>query len=82
MRIASTAPIKVHKKPGTFFVVNKAASPMNPPVRNSHPANVSITNVATKGKAAARTPRMTMTAPGIKKRIQWRRMADLTLRSK
>jgi hypothetical protein len=81
-RIASTAPSKVHTKPGTFLVVNKAASPTNPPVRNSQPANVSTTSVAIKGEAAARRPRIAITSPGIRNSTQWRRMADLTLRPK
>src|SRR5262249_43709230 len=81
-RIANTALIRVHTKPGTLRVVNKAASPTNPPVRKSHPANVSTTSVAMKGETAARRPRMTMTTPGIRKRIQWRRMADLASRRK
>jgi hypothetical protein len=72
----------VHTKPGTFLVVNKAASPTNPPVRNSHPANVSTTGVAMKGAAAARRPRIAITIPGIRKSTQWCRIADLTLRPK
>ena len=55
IRIASTALSKVHIKPGTFLVVNRAASPTNPLVRNSHPANVTTTSVAIKGAAAAET---------------------------
>ena len=82
MRIASAALSNVHTKPGTFLVVNKAASPTNPPVRNSHPANVSTTSVEMKGEAAASRPRITITIPGIRKSTQWCWIADLTLRPK
>src|SRR6266511_652989 len=80
IRIASTALSNVHTKPGTLLVVNKAASPTNPLVKNSHPAKVSTTSVATKGEAAASSPRIAMTTPGTRKRTQWRRIAALTLR--
>src|SRR5512133_1765057 len=80
IRIASTALSNVHTKPGTLLVVNKAASPTNPLVKNSHPAKVSTTSVAMKGEAAASSPRIAMTTPGTRKRTQWRRIAALTLR--
>src|SRR4029450_6654197 len=80
IRIASTALSNVHTKPGTLLVVNKAASPTNPLVRNSHPAKVSTTSVATKGEAAASSPGIAITTPGTRKRTQWRRIAALTLR--